>query len=215
MLIAAIGDIHGCRVELDLLLEKVVKWFDGRDGTIVFLGDYVDRGPEAREVLDRLRDWDIANIEPIYLLGNHEEMMIQAVLYDDASMEHVWLGNGGRQTAFSLSTEIEDYCRWLEANCVLTHATPGLLFVHAGVNPDRELTDQRPEDYLWIRDKFLRNPRDYGVKIVHGHTPVDKPEIKENRINLDTGCVYSGGSLTAGLFENDALVRVISVPRRA
>ena len=214
MLIAAIGDIHGCCEELDLLLERVLRWFNGRDGKIVFLGDYIDRGPDSRGVIDRLRNWNEPNIEAVFLRGNHEEMMIQKIIYDNI-WGNVWRNNGGMQTLISIGSEdIVEYSQWLEANTVLTYATDGLLFVHAGINPDHSLEEQTSEDYLWIRNKFLRHTGSFGPMIVHGHTPMDKPEIKPNRINLDTACCY-GGALSAGLFENDKLVSVISVPRLA
>ncbi len=212
-LIAAIGDIHGCLEEMNQLIDKVLDWFNGREGKIIFLGDYVDRGPDSKGVIDRLRNWQHPTVEIVILLGNHEELMIQSVLYDDDSMAGVWMRNGGFQTMVSIGEEnLREYSQWLEANTVLTYKTEKHFFVHAGVNPSHSMADQTRQDYLWIRDRFMRNtaPYENGIRIVHGHTAKNDAEIMHNRINLDTACCY-GEKLTAGLFENDEFVRTISV----
>ncbi len=217
MLIAAIGDVHGCRAELDILLERVLKWFDGREGKLIFLGDLVDRGPDVRGVLDRVMNWDVPHIELILLRGNHEEMMIETVLYNSYRHERTWMhkDSGGEQTKISLGYELEDYARWLNYNMIPTYATPKHLFVHAGVNPKYSLDDQIERDTLWIRSKFLDHmePYENGIKIVHGHTPTigDVLELTPNRIGVDTGCVF-GGKLTAVMFEDDVMVKSVSVP---
>jgi len=206
--IYAIGDIHG---RLDLLQRAVAAI--GRDvaargpaALTVTLGDYVDRGPASRGVLDCL----IANPFPtplVALKGNHEEMF-EAFLADPAAGPH-WAGNGGLETLRSYGlrgVRTTDLVRAREdLRAALPAAHRGFLrglklslsqgryfFCHAGVRPGVPLERQSEEDLLWIRGDFLASDVDFGRIVVHGHTPVDEPELRANRIGIDTGAYFSG-----------------------
>lgn len=212
--IAAIGDIHGCLTELEALSKKILDWFGDDEGTLVLLGDLVDRGPDTKGVLDWVKAWNNSKINLVVLKGNHEELMIQSLLYDDEQHRKCWMVNGGMAAVISMGWQGGvEYSKWLESICLTEYRDGLLYFVHAGVNPARKLDEQLEQDKLWIRDKFLKHsaPYEKGTIIVHGHTVHEKVEVKENRINLDTGCCF-GGSLSCALFQDGVLVRVISEP---
>lgn len=229
----AIGDIHGC---LGLLLQllEVIRTHDGllppvATRQLVFLGDYVDRGPASRGVIDRLLTGLPEGFDGVFLKGNHEAMMIDSL--DDSDCAYHWFMNGGRNTVESYGIRCQtvdgvyDYpllMRRLRATIEggpheaflrdlrINHRVGDYYFVHAGIHPDRTLDQQREEDQLWIRDRFLYAPDDFGAIVVHGHTPVYEAEIEHNRIGIDTGAVY-GGALTAVCLE-DARQELLSVP---
>jgi serine/threonine protein phosphatase 1 len=173
----------------------------------VFLGDYVDRGPDSRSVVDFLIRLQLARPSAVIcLMGNHEDMMLKAC-GDLKSYEH-WRRNGGRPTLESyhvqkLSDLPPQHLQWLQS-LPKFHDDGKRFFVHAGVNPTRSLDDQDDDDLLWIREAFLSSDKSYGRLIVHGHTPTKawKPEQHENRINLDTGAVY-GRALSAAVFDDE------------
>ena len=188
----AIGDIHGMAELLDEVLAALPA-----QGELVFLGDYIDRGPESREVIARLMalGWE----RPCHFLrGNHEEMMLAALDDGDPAMRVDWLLNGGVQTLDSYGGTPPnahlDFIRQTE----LYFATADYIFVHAGLLPGCTPEDTPPEDLLWIREPFLDAIYDWGRLVVHGHTPCKTgvPDIRPNRINIDTAAVY-GGALTA------------------
>lgn len=207
MRIAAIGDIHGCRKQFKKLL-KAIMLAEPKLDQIVLLGDYVDRGPDSKGVIDMMINWD-HDIELVCLRGNHEDMMIRSVLHNSAIWA-TWVRNGGKQTIESIGGEnLDHYARWLDENCKTSHNQDGLFFAHAGANPNYSLDEQDDEDLMWIRNEFLSSNHNFGQIVVHGHTPKDKPEIRHNRINLDTGCCY-GGKLSAGIFHDGEFKRIIS-----
>jgi serine/threonine protein phosphatase 1 len=218
-LIVAIGDIHGDFNELINLLAQLQEKFDG-DSTystkeIVFLGDYVDRGMQSKQVLDFLIEDDfLPDWQKIYLAGNHEKLVLKAINERDY---YIWLKlAGGRQTIASYDVDVtnedakdseneamlERFCKIFPAthkafleSLTLSHTKGEYFFAHAGINPKASLTTQREEDLLWIRKPFLTSKKRFGKTIIHGHTPVSRPEIKANRIGIDTGCAR-GGFLT-------------------
>jgi len=206
--IYAVGDVHG---RLDLLTALAAQ-IDGdiaerpvAEAIVIFLGDYIDRGAQSRGVIDWLMEAPSRADRRICLMGNHEEMLLTALA--DPGVTNTWLYNGGDATLASygvtkLPTAPEARREALNAAIPPRHraflaALPRrvefgtYLFVHAGIDPSRPLDDQDPEDLLWIRQPFHRSNADFGRIVVHGHTPVREPDIRANRINIDTGAVFS------------------------
>ena len=210
----AIGDIHGRADLLDDILEKIDKDASGLDNaTLIFLGDYVDRGPASSQVIDRLislrTDFDNA----VFLKGNHEAAMVD-FLNDPEDMHH-WLNWGGEQTLESygiaqilarspqsIGAEFNDVLptahRAFVDGLKLSHRAGDYFFVHAGVRPGIALDDQKEEDLLWIRKHFHNTSRDErpDATIVHGHQAVKKAEDHGWRINVDSSA-YRSDKLTA------------------
>lgn len=204
----AIGDIHGCNEQLDALLERIDAHATGCERTIVFLGDYVDRGPDSASVLrtvSRLQWSDPDHV--ICLMGNHERMLLDSLTTEEAALH--WLSNGGDATLESFGArDVSDLpstiLDWLEALPTL-HSDARRWFVHAGFRPGTLPENSEVHDRLWIRDGFLDGNHDFGRHVVHGHTPQrdGRPERRPFRTNLDTGAVY-GGALTAGVFTEES-----------
>ena len=224
MRIYAIGDIHGCAKELTELLELVASREQELPETgrrmLVFLGDYIDRGPDSRGVVEILLHQLPEGFSPIFLRGNHEAMMLDAInhpgIYQSAAM---WLFNGGMAAVASYDQAIGgqlELAEWLDMDIIiddfirimpdehrrffeslrLSYQCGDYFFVHAGVLPGLPLDEQKESDMLWIREPFLNSQEDFGAVIVHGHTPARQAEIKPNRIGLDSGAVY-GRKLSA------------------
>jgi serine/threonine protein phosphatase 1 len=207
-----IGDIHGRSDLLDRIAEEIKRDIAAKPSAgalTVTLGDYVDRGPDSRGVLDRL----ICNPFPteyIGLRGNHEELF-EAFL-TDPTVGPQWRRLGGLETLHSYRIPVTSLMigkGFEEASSALRHAVPqghlsflaslklsmsvGDYFLcHAGVRPGVPLEHQRAEDLLWIRDEFLRSKSSFGKIVIHGHTPAETPEILPNRINIDTGAFVTG-----------------------
>jgi serine/threonine protein phosphatase 1 len=199
-----VGDIHGCVDELDVLLSGIGLVAEDR---LVFVGDYIDRGPDSRGVVDRLLALDAEpGRECTFLRGNHEDMLL-AYLGRGGHYGEAFLANGGDATAESygvydptpaelLAALPDAHLRFFEGTRLL-HVEGGYVVVHAGIRPALGLDRQSPHDLLWIRDEFIRSPHALGRTVIFGHTPgrtvlVDLPY----KIGIDTGCVY-GGMLTA------------------
>ena len=202
----AIGDIHGCLDKLRSLMLRCEKHADGRPMSLVFVGDYIDRGPQSCGVIDCLIDLKAQHGESVVtLMGNHEAMVLAA--FDGSGPVRLWLAQGGVATLESYGiAEARELPRahvdWLRA-LPLGYDDGRRFFVHAGVNPATPLEAQDDFDLLWIREPFLSHGGDYGRLIVHGHTPLADgvPDLCGNRLNLDTGAVF-GGPLTAGVFDD-------------
>ncbi|WP_334369119.1 metallophosphoesterase family protein [Bradyrhizobium sp. AZCC 1578] len=200
----AIGDIHGCFDKLQTLLALCEIVQGGEGPRFIFIGDYIDRGPDSRQVVDFLirRQSDLGR-RFICLRGNHEEMLVRAA--DKYRSDHdlmTWWGNGGEQTLKSYGVDDPselpaEHLSWMK-QLPLTHIDRHRLFVHAGVRPGVPLALQSKEDLLWIREPFLSSRDDHGVLVVHGHTPTTsrQADLRANRLNLDTGACF-GGPLTA------------------
>ncbi|GGX39501.1 serine/threonine protein phosphatase [Tateyamaria omphalii] len=225
--IYAIGDIHGQKAELDRVL-SLIEADGGRDADVVFLGDYTDRGPDSRAVLDTLIEGRDAGRNWTFLKGNHDRMfewfMADPIRHDPYMMvELYWLHDrlGGNTTLASYGVDASgmrrekdvqadaraavpqshlDFLRDLHLN----HIVGNLMFVHAGIRPGVALELQTEEDMLWIRQEFHHCTDPHPKLIVHGHTPVDAATHCGNRINLDTGAGY-GRPLTAAVFEDDTV----------
>jgi serine/threonine protein phosphatase 1 len=201
----ALSDIHGCLDKLVALVERC-RVNGGHSAKFVFLGDYIDRGPDSRGVLEFVIDLQRRMpSQVVCLCGNHEDLALNAI--DDASQIDQWLvHNGGDKALRSYGathpSEVPaDHVAWLRA--LVTHHDDGRrFFVHAGINPARPLDRQNRHDLLWMREPFLSDPRDYGRFIVHGHTPIKggQPDLRVNRVNVDTAAVL-GGPLTAAVFD--------------
>jgi serine/threonine protein phosphatase 1 len=204
----AIGDIHGSDTKLANLLAHCMKYAGQNSFRIVFLGDYVDRGPSSRDVVEFLIKTQAAAPEEVVCLkGNHEEMLMTAAQGGD---DLPWLRNGGDTTLVSYGVERAtdipaEHLAWF-ASLPLAIADEKRFFVHAGVRPGVPLQEQVKDDLLWIREPFLSDPRDHGLYVVHGHTPIRSgvPELRRNRLNLDTGA-YFGGPLTAAAFDESSI----------
>ena len=200
----AVGDIHGCADLLDALLDDIDTHAAGRARKLVFLGDYIDRGPDSARVIETLRklQWREEGAM-VCLMGNHEAMLLPALTTPGA--DALWLRNGGAETLASFGVDEAaaipgDVLDWIEA-LPTVHDDPLRWYVHAGFRPEVEAPDPDPESRLWIREPFLSEEYDFGRHVVHGHTPQTKgrPDVWRYRTNLDTGAVY-GGALTAGVF---------------
>ncbi len=194
--IYAIGDIHGCLYALEALLEKIpIRW--GED-YLVFLGDYIDRGPDPRRVLETIMELKETYPEKIIpLMGNHEWMFLR---YLEGIDREIYLMNGGDVTLaqFMEGGVLEvpaEYVSFLQG-LPLFWETERFIFVHAGLKPGKPLSKQRPEDLLFIRSEFIYSDYDWGKRVIFAHTPFPRPFLAPNKIGIDTGCVY-GGELTA------------------
>lgn len=230
--IYAIGDIHGCDQLLDTLLEQIRQDVAGYSGTVtlVYLGDYIDRGLGTARVLDRVcqkPDW-AHDVVP--LRGNHEEMILQFI--DDPVAAGSWCQYGGLETLAAYDVALENVRRGrgvAEARDALVERMPAahldflcslklsahmgdVFFCHAGVRPRIDLAHQKAGDLLWIREEFLNATDDFGAYIVHGHTPTEVPQVRANRLNIDTGA-YLSGCLTCAVLEGHG-VRFLATGRQ-
>ena len=202
-----IADIHGCFQELVELLDLCGAHAAGKPARLITLGDYVDRGPDSFRVVRLIRH-HLPRLYPgfasiINLKGNHELMMAQAALGGDLAAKETWVSpdNGGDATVESYPNIelLRDDAAWL-AELPTSCEDELRYYVHAGIRPGVSLNDQNDRDKLWIRHAFLKDRTPHEKYIVHGHTPVLKPDAQDNRINLDTAAAY-GGSLTAAVFD--------------
>ncbi len=194
--IFAIGDIHGCLDKLKTLLGMIqVNW---NKDLMVFLGDYVDRGPDSRGVIELLLNLKKEHADRlIFLKGNHEWMFTQFLKGNDHDL---FLPNGGKKTLESYSVEkdkidIPQSHRDFLDHLDLYFEINDYIFVHAGLRPYISISEQSPEDLLWIRSHFLKSSYDWGKRVIFGHTPFSVPFIETNKVGIDTGAVY-GGRLT-------------------
>lgn len=196
--IFAIGDIHGCSEKLLSLLARIdIRW---SQDTLVFLGDYIDRGSRSFEVLEVLTDLKKIYPETIFLKGNHEAMFLDFLSGADTL---TFIYNGGQQTIDSYYKHSHDKER-LEIpkehldflnSLVLCHQTEDYIFVHAGLRPGIPVEEQVAEDVMWIREPFISSRNDFGKPVVFGHTPFPEPFVAPDKIGIDTGAVY-GNRLT-------------------
>lgn len=219
----AVGDVHGCA---DLLRETFAKIDSHRNANMIanvheiMLGDYIDRGPSSFDVIELLSKRVASGT--VCLKGNHEAFMLQFL--KDPTILNAWQRCGGLQTLASyglaplldLSPEAQEGFAATLAERLPAHHFDFLstlplsftlgdyFFVHAGVRPRVALSDQHADDLLWIREDFLRYEGNFGKFVVHGHTPVSEPEIRTNRLNIDTGA-YASGKLTCAVFEGDQI----------
>lgn len=222
--IYAVGDIHGCLGLLNELLARIEADISSRPTTrpvYVFLGDYIDRGRSSRGTIDRLIK-HAEDHDSVFLRGNHEQIAIKCL--SERSLFDHWMRLGGIETlsSYEIAPEMLMNGRQIvELQAAFHQALPqahfrffrGLqnsytsgdfFFVHAGVKPHVQLSDQKESDLLWIREEFLSSMLDFGKIIVHGHTPTHEIEVESNRINIDTGA-FATGRLSCLVIEESSL----------
>jgi serine/threonine protein phosphatase 1 len=224
-LAVAVGDPHGMSDHLAALLDAVLADVaaDGRPSDLVYLGDYGDRGPDLRGVIDlAMRPVPELPLTETALMGNHDAWLVDLIndRLDTEAVGH-WLANGGLMTLEGLGVEltadlegVDDLAGrvraalgparvdWLN-RLGLSARIGGYLFVHAGIDPATPLANQGRDELLWIRQPFLEPPvwiHD-DLAVVHGHTP-GSAEVTRHRVGTDTGC-FKSGVLTAAIFDRD------------
>jgi len=228
--IYAIGDIHGRADLLAGLLHQIdvdCTLYPSNRPIVVFIGDYIDRGPASREVLDLLLGCGRTK-ETVFLKGNHETL-VRRFLSEPAVLDE-WRLCGGletlmsyglkpsinpgvaeqRQLAKALAKSIPNpHLEFLDS-LRLSFNCGDFLFVHAGIRPGVPIRKQREEDLLWIREEFLSCEQRFEKFVVHGHTPVRAPDVRSNRINIDTGA-FATGRLTCIVIEGTVMAPLIDV----
>lgn len=212
-----ISDIHGCYDEFNALLKQV--HYDPSQDELILLGDYVDRGPKSKQVIEQIINLRQEH-QIVVLKGNHDAMMVKALTHDVEEYDLHWIRNGGIQTLASYLDITYDgdqmdwlaYARdkqWMRSHYMhhlrfldelpLSYEVPGYIFVHAGINPDvPDWRNQSERDFMWIRDPFYTRPTALQDIVVFGHTPVqylqDEPGIwmdpRGDKIGIDGGCAY-------------------------
>jgi serine/threonine protein phosphatase 1 len=223
MRVYAVGDIHGCSRVLDLLHQRIeadCKNYSG-DRHIVYLGDFTDRGPDSKGVLERLLHGVPGGLSPHYIRGNHDQAVLDFL--EDPESYRVWRGFGGAETLWSygvrpplydqaeqIAAARDDFAKALPfehlaflRNLELKISIGDYAFVHAGIRPGVSLDRQSEQDLLWIREEFLFSTARHEKVVVHGHTPLPAPVRTSNRISIDTGA-YATGVLTACVLEDTA-----------
>lgn len=216
-----IGDIHGRADLLNELHEKILVDAEGfaGDKLIVYLGDYIDRGLQSKAVIDLLINHPLEGFQSIFLRGNHEQILLD-FLNLDPSIVLQWFNFGGQATMLSYGVSVtgipvgekikqlqsdladklpDDHLHFIN-QLKFYYENGGYFFVHAGVKPKCPLIKQQAGDMMWIRDEFLSSTFQFEKMIVHGHSIVDQPEQKINRIAIDTGA-YISGCLTSLVLE--------------
>lgn len=233
----AIGDIHGRLDLLDQLLDKIHADLEERPAPkvlLIFVGDLIDRGPSSAQVVERLRTYSRDGVRTVFLLGNHEEVMLR-ILRGEADVIAKWCSFGGAEClkSYGLDPDKVTAASNEEALAMVRRAVPSehaefvetfddscrfgdYLFVHAGIRPGVELDQQKQSDLRWIREPFLFDETDHGFVVVHGHTIRPQVEVRPNRIGIDTGA-YRSGVLTALAIEGNEtwLLDTRSAPEEA
>ncbi|HPF22305.1 MAG TPA: metallophosphoesterase family protein [Hyphomonas sp.] len=234
--IYAIGDIHGRRDLLEKMVVQIEE--DARDlpegtvRTIVFLGDYIDRGLQSRDVIEFMLGDRMNAFERVFLMGNHEEALLRFL--NEVSFGKQWVRYGGAETLYSYGlqppntrTSLESHEAmeaaqrawekvWTEFRVRLPashlkfyqslqhyYVAGDYLFVHAGLRPGAPLENQSVRDMLWIREEFLEAPGQFPQLVVHGHTPAEGVHRDDRRIGLDTGAFISGKLSAVRLFRDE------------
>lgn len=225
----AVGDIHGREDLLSALLDAIRAEASATAPdtvqTLIFLGDYIDRGPESRGVVETLASTAIPNVAIRFLRGNHEAFMLEFI--DGPSSALGWFACGGAETLRSYGVQPPpfrypfDRSAFVDAASDLRRRLPaehgdflsrlGLswrsgsyFFTHAGIRPGTPLTEQYERDLLWIRDPFLSSNLDHGAVVVHGHSISSEVELRPNRIGIDTGA-FASGRLSCLILERSSL----------
>ena len=209
----AIGDVHGYADNLRTALRWCAADSEqrGMKARVHLLGDYVDRGPDSRGVVELLMEGPSRDhVEWLPLRGNHDHVFSAVCREPTHELAREWWEHGGQQTLVSygwdpLSGFPADIGGWVPrehaeflGSLPLGHVVGGRLYVHAGVRPDRALDEQTDRDLMWIRNEFLKYRGDYGLVVVHGHSPeMSNPQNHGNRVAMDGGCFMTGNLATA------------------
>jgi serine/threonine protein phosphatase 1 len=232
MRVYTVGDIHGCRDQLDRLHAKIAEdgaRFDG-EKQLIYLGDYIDRGPDSRGVIEHLLTRTPEGFSPRFLKGNHEAALLDFLA--SASSYRAWRNYGAPETLLSYGVRpplFDSMDMFEAARDALADALPAshlqflrtlktdiviadYAFVHAGIRPGLSIDEQSEQDLLWIREEFVNCNSPHDKVIVHGHTPVASPLDLHNRIAVDTG-VYATGVLSCVVLEGTGR-RFIQAGRR-
>lgn len=220
--IYAIGDIHGCLMELEQVQANIRQDLHMRphpDPMVVYIGDFMDRGPDSKGVIDNLIGERDGSVETYFLRGNHDLMLLD-YLADPKTMatkELHWLNPrlGGDETLRSYHIDPDDdhVHSWFQTIYPQDHhdfltdlslyvEIGDYVFVHAGIRPNIPMYKQVEQDIIWIREPFLSHNEDHGFIVIHGHTPVKQVENHGNRIAIDTGAVF-GRYLSCLVLEGD------------
>lgn len=222
-----VGDIHGCKDELRVILEYVQKHERlSASDMFVFLGDYVDRGADSKDVIQLLIDFKAAHSNTIFLRGNHEAMLSDFLL-GGTSLGFSFLRNGGIETISSYGVKLSDvlpeslavampseHIKFFNELESLVYIGDEFICVHAGLNPRQSLESQSDSELCWIRDEFISSPHSFGRVIVFGHTPwrdimLDLPY----KIGIDTGLVF-GNKLTCLELRSGKVIQVYRKSRK-
>lgn len=217
--IYAIGDVHGCIKELKQMIANIGSdqaSTPSKQSKIIFLGDYVDRGPANRDVIDYLIELQNSQRDIVFLMGNHDQRVLSFLKNPEGEGDSflTWGGEPTLRDYGVISGEYENFKEIAEAfeeklpkdhqeflkNLEYFHCIDDYFFCHAGVRPEVSLNEQTEQDLCCIRSDFLFHEKPFEKVIIHGHTIVDEPEVKLNRINVDT-CCYDTGRLTAVVLE--------------
>ena len=226
MVVYAIGDIHGRLDLLDRIQQRIADDAARRPAgrrQVVYLGDYVSRGPDSPGVVDRVREWLPDGFERITLKGNHEDLLMRFLDGEIDTGRH-WLDYGGLEAMAAYGVAIADREARDDASVIalgedlagripechleffralqISHSAGDYFFVHGGIKPGVPLPEQSARDCLWIRTTFLNSMADHGAMVVHGHSISEQPEIRHNRIGIDTGA-YRSGVLTCLVLDGE------------
>ena len=229
MNIFAIGDIHGCLDELISLHKNILthEKFNIKNDLLIYLGDYIDRGKNSKEVINQILKLKDMKIKIINLMGNHEEFMIDFLFNKSNNIEQ-WLNFGLDQTFKSYDVEVVEFIKdgfndevidnlrkdvlsKMGNNHInfykeleISFSTEKYLFAHAGIDPKKKLEEQTKRDFLWSRSsEFFHKDFKTEKIIIHGHTPVERVVNDSYRINIDSGCYFSGKLTSVCLNDND------------
>jgi len=207
-----IGDIHGCHGALIKLLGQLA--VDPREDCVIFLGDYIDRGPDSKAVVDEVLRLRKQLRHCITLMGNHEEMLLRFLAGHERQL---FPRVGGRETLASYGVHEpydrhalrkipDEHCRFFE-ELLTCWEDDNYIYVHAGLQPGVHLSQQPREWLLWAREDYLGSDYDFGKPVVSGHTPCRQPRVEKNKLIIDTGAVY-GGRLTCLVLPDREFVQV-------
>ncbi|MEE9240536.1 MAG: metallophosphoesterase family protein [bacterium] len=211
----AVGDIHGQAGMLSLLIEKVPF---KEDDEIVFIGDYIDRGPDSRSVVDAVLEFKLKFPKTVFLRGNHEDLFLDYLKEEGNYQNGVFLMNGGYETLESYGIDPREgpsripplHMKFFE-ELLFRHDSRGFFFVHAGVRPGVSLDEQTDHDMIWIRQDFFDSEENFEKPVVFGHTPMpDVLDLLPRMLGIDTGAAY-GGMLTCVQLEERQVVNTYQV----